>query len=180
MGMSPYKMVYGKACHLPLELEHKAYWAVRELNRDFKLAGEKRLLNLSSLDEWRSEAYENAKLFKEKVKRWHDRRIFKREFHVGEKVLLYSSRLRFFAGKLLSKWEGPYVIVEVFRSGAIKIASLKDDSTQVVNGQRLKHYISGDSYNEDVDIIQAITPEDYIKENISESAEPDFEKVQFR
>ena len=94
MGMSPYKMVYGKACHLPLELEHKAYWAVRELNRDFKLAGEKRLLHLSSLDEWRSEAYENARLFQEKVKRWHDRRILKREFNVGEKVLLYRSRLK--------------------------------------------------------------------------------------
>ena len=67
--------------------------------------------------------------------------------------------LRFFAGKLLSKWEGPFVIVEVYRSGAIKIASLKDDSTQVVNDQRLKHYISGDSFNEDVDIIQVVTPE---------------------
>jgi hypothetical protein len=43
--------------------------------------------------------------------------------------------------------------VEVYRLGAIKIASLKDDSTQVVNGQRLKHYITGDSYNEDVDVI---------------------------
>ena len=69
MCMSPYKMVYGKACHLPLELEHKAYWAVRELNRDFKLASKKRLLDLSSLDEWRSEAYENARLLKEKAKR---------------------------------------------------------------------------------------------------------------
>ena len=172
--MSPYKMVYGKACHLPLELEHKAYWAVRELNRDFKLAGEKRLLQLSSLDEWRSEAYENAKLFKEKVKRWHDRRIIKREFKVGEKVLLYRSRLRFFAGKLLSKWEGPYVIVEVYRSGAIKIASLKDNGTQVVNGQRLKHYIAGDSYNENVDVIQVITPETYIKEQIEGTAESVF------
>ena len=113
----------------------------------------KRLLDLSSLDERRSEAYENARLFKEKVKKWHDRRIIKREFHVGEKVLLYRSRLIFFAGKLLSKWEGPYVIVEVYHSGAIKIASLKDDSTQVVNGQRLKHHISRDSINEDVDII---------------------------
>src|SRR3954465_2164398 len=138
--MSPYKMVYGKACHVPLELVHKAYWAVMELNRDFKLAGKKRLLDLSSLDEWRNEAYENSRLFKEKVKRWHDRRILKREFHVGEKILLYRSRLRYLAGKLLSKWERPFIIEEVYHSSAIKISSLKDYTTQVVNGQRLKHY----------------------------------------
>jgi hypothetical protein len=72
---------------------------VKELNRDFKLASKKRLLNLSTLDEWRNEAYENARLFKEKFRQWHDKRILKREFHVGEKVLLYRSRLRFFAGK---------------------------------------------------------------------------------
>ena len=71
MGMSPYKMVYGKAYHLPLELEHKAYWEIKELNYDFKLVGEKRLF-ISSLDEWRTQAYENARLFKVKVKRWHD------------------------------------------------------------------------------------------------------------
>jgi hypothetical protein len=65
MGMYPNKMVYGKACHLPLELEQKAFWVVKELNRDFKLAGKKRLLDLSSLDEWRSEAYENATLSRE-------------------------------------------------------------------------------------------------------------------
>src|SRR3954466_5000476 len=76
MGVSPYKMVYGKACHLPLELEHKAYWEIKELNYDdFKLDGEKRLFDISSLDQWRTQAYENAKLFKEKVKRWHDKRI---------------------------------------------------------------------------------------------------------
>ena len=129
---------------------------------------------LSNLDEWRGEAYENARLFKEKVKRWHDRRTLKREFHVGEKVLLYRSRLRFFAGKLLSKWEGPFVIKEVHHSCAIKISSLKDDTTQVVNGQRLKHYISGDSYNEDIDIIQVVTLKEFIKDQIQESAESVF------
>ena len=77
MGMSPYKMVYGKACHLPLKIEHKAYWATKELNYDLKLVGEKRLFDMGSLVEWRAEAYENAKLFKVKVKRWHDKRIQK-------------------------------------------------------------------------------------------------------
>jgi hypothetical protein len=76
------------------------------------------------------------------------------------------TRLRFFAGKLLSKWEGPFVIEEVYRSGAIKIASLKDNTTQVVNGQRLKHYIARDSYNEDVDVIQTVTPEEFIQDNM--------------
>ena len=85
-------MVYGKACHLPLELEHEAYWAIIELNYDFKLAGEKRSFDISSLDQWRTQAYENAKLFKEKFKRWHDKRIQKCELNVGD----YVSHLRFF------------------------------------------------------------------------------------
>jgi hypothetical protein len=88
---------------------------------------------------------------------------------------LYWSRLRFFARKLLSKWEGPFVIEEVYRSGAIKIALLKDNTTQVVNGQRLKYYIAGDSYNEDVDVIQTVTPEEFIQDNMQEPAEFVFE-----
>jgi hypothetical protein len=71
--------------------------------------------------------------------------------------------------------EGPFVIEEVYHSGAIKIASLKDNTTQVVNGQRLKHFISGDSYNEDIDTIQVVTPEEFIKEQMQETAEPVFE-----
>ena len=110
-------------------------------------------------------AFENAKLFKEKVKRWHDKRIQKREFTVGEYVLLYNSRFRFFAGKLLSKWEGPYVIEEVYWSRAIKINNAKGTNPKVVNGQRIKHYVSGTPINVESNIIQTLTPEEHIKES---------------
>jgi hypothetical protein len=63
----------------------------------------------------------------------------------------------------------------VYRSGAIKIASLKDNTMQVVNGQRLKRYIARDSYNEDLDVIQMVTLEEFIKEHMQESAESVFE-----
>ena len=98
------------------------------------------------------------------VKRWHDRRIQKQEFKVGEQVLLYNSHLRFFAGKLLSKWEGPYIIEEVYRSGAIKINNSKGTNPRVVNGQRIKHYISGMPINVETNIMQTMTPEEHIKE----------------
>ena len=68
LGMSPFRIVYGKACHLPAELEHRAYWATRQLNMDSTLASEKRVLQLSELDEFRNEAYENARIYKEKTK----------------------------------------------------------------------------------------------------------------
>ena len=122
------------------------------------------MFDISSLDEWRAQAYENAKLFKEKVKRWHDKQIQKREFNVGDYVLLYNSRLRFFAGKLLSKWEGPYVIEEVYRSGAIKINNTEGNFSRVINGQRIKHYISGTPINVETNIINVITLEEYIRD----------------
>src|SRR3954466_5695705 len=162
MGKSPYKMVYGKACHLTLELEHKAFWAVRELNADPKLAGEKRLMNLTSLDKWRSEAYESAKMFTEKVKKWNDKRILKLEFNVGDKVLLFRSHFRFSPGKLLSRWEGPFHIEEVFCSGAIKINNFEGTKLQVLNGKRLKHYMARDPVNVDVNIIHTTIHEEYV------------------
>ena len=75
--------------------------------------------------------------------------------------MLYNSHLRFFAGKLLSKWEGPYVIKEVYRSGAIKINNFAGTNPKVVNGQRIKHYISGTPINVETNIINAITLEEY-------------------
>ena len=111
-------------------------------------------------------------MFKEKVKRWHDKRIQKREFNVGDYVLLYNSRLRFFVGKLLPKWEGPYIIEEVYCSGAIKINNAEGPNPKVVNGQRIKHYISGNPINVETNVIETVTPEEYIRDtlqNVSDS-----------
>ena len=84
---------------------------------------------------------------------------------------MYNSRFRFFAGKLLSKWEGPYAIEEVYQSGAIKINNAEGTNPKVVNGQRIKHYISGTPINVERNIIQTITPEEHVKETYRNTPE---------
>lgn len=98
--MSPYELVFCKSCHPPVELEHKAYWALTFQNCDQNSIGKKRLLQLNKLDGFRLHSYENEELYKERTKLLHDQHIVPREFCIGQNVLLYNSRLRLFPGKL--------------------------------------------------------------------------------
>ena len=92
IAMSPYRIVYGKPCHHPLELKYKDMWDNKKLNYDFQAAKEKRLLQMNELEELRNEAYDNDRIYKEKTKRWHDKKILRMEFKAGEQVLLYNQR----------------------------------------------------------------------------------------
>jgi len=103
LGMSLYRVVYGKSYHLPMEIEHGAWWAIKLLNYDLIEASEERWLQLSVLDEIRDEAHESARSYKERVKLFHDKHILRKEFAPGMKVALYDSKLHLFPEKLRSR-----------------------------------------------------------------------------
>ncbi|XP_024009457.1 uncharacterized protein LOC112084540 [Eutrema salsugineum] len=119
LGTTPFQLVYGKACHLPWELELRAEWAIRKLNYDIQTAGAKHLIQLNELDEICHNAYENSKIYKEKTNEFYDRKIVHKTFSPNDQVLLYNSRLKLFPGKLKSRWFGPFKIKEVLPYGAV-------------------------------------------------------------
>jgi len=154
--MSFYQLVYGKTCHLPIELEHKAHCAITRWNTDLDIVGIKRKRQHSELDEWREKAYHNAQIYKERTNRWHDKRIKKKSFDLGDKVSLFNCRVKLFGHKKLqSKWEGPYTLINAASHGAVTLQN-NEGTLFKINGHRLKIFLEPNKNSEEIDIIDFI------------------------
>ena len=147
--MSPYRLVYGKAFHLLVEIEYKAWWEILNLNMDINRAGLKRMLEIDELEELRNDAYFNSKMAKDKNKKWHYQLITRKTFNQGDQVHLYDSKLHLFPDKLKSRWTGPFIINQAYLNGSVDLINPKDKRVFKVNGQRVKPYVVLYSTEED-------------------------------
>ncbi|XP_052623670.1 uncharacterized protein LOC111901763 [Lactuca sativa] len=125
IGTTPYRLVYGKQCHLPVEIERKAFWALKMCNFNMEELKKNWLMQMNALEELRYDAYTSSLIYKEKTKNW----------------------LKLFSGKLKSRWDGPFMVKKVFPHGAIELSS-KDGTPFKVNGHRVKKYEEGVPRNE--------------------------------
>ncbi|XP_052723794.1 uncharacterized protein LOC128193745 [Vigna angularis] len=147
MKLSPLQLVYGKTCHLPIVLEHKALWALKFLNFDPHETQSTRRRQMLKLEEMRLHAYDSSRAYKEKMKFYHDRKLVKKVFNPEQQELLFNLRLKLFPGNMKSKWSGPFIVKGVHPHGAIELVDPATNDPQrrwVVNGQRLKHYLGGE------------------------------------
>ncbi|XP_023732204.1 uncharacterized protein LOC111880020 [Lactuca sativa] len=123
IGMSPYQIVFGKPCCLPVKLEHKAFWVVKKLNLNEDEVGNKRKLDIQELEEIINDVYKSEMIYKEKTKAYHDKMISRKTFTKGQKVLLYHLRFNLISEKLRSRWVGNFVATKVFDRCAVEITS---------------------------------------------------------
>nr|GEX26386.1 reverse transcriptase domain-containing protein [Tanacetum cinerariifolium] len=150
-----FKYVHGKEALNILEAYHNgptvghhgdnlaAKKALKQANFDLAVAGDHRKVQLNELNELRDHAYENSLIYKEKTKRIHDSKIKNHVFNVGDRVLLFNSRLKIFSGKHKTRWSGPFTIVKVFPYGTVELSQANGPNFKV-NGHRVKHYFRGD------------------------------------
>jgi hypothetical protein len=108
---------------------------------DLKVAGTKRKIQITEIEEWREKTYHSANLYKERTKRWHDKWIKTKQFKLGDKLLLFNSRVHLFGhGKLRNKWEDPYLVLHATDHGVVTL-QCNDGDIFKANGQRLKLFL---------------------------------------
>ncbi|GJS21327.1 reverse transcriptase domain-containing protein [Tanacetum coccineum] len=150
----PFRFIYGKACHLPVEIEHRAYWALKQCNMNLIAIAKKHFIELNELMELRDGACENTRIYKERTKKWHDFRLRgDKNFKVGDKVFLFNSRSKMHPGKLKSKWYGPNVVKALYPYGKVEITD-KNGISFKVNGQRLKKYYNGNIITDEREVFE--------------------------
>ncbi|RDX92938.1 hypothetical protein CR513_24874, partial [Mucuna pruriens] len=105
------------------------------------------------------EAYENSRIYKKKVKKFHDQQILRKDFRVDQKVLLFNSRLKLIIGKLCSIWDGPFVINNIFPYGVVQLKDEQSNNTFQVNGHQIKPLHEGPApITGDIEIISLVEP----------------------
>ena len=121
---------------------------------DLNRAGVKRFLNLNEMEELRNDAYINSNISKQRLKRWHDQLVSRKEFQKGQRVLLYDSKLHIFPGKLKSRWIGSFTIQQVYSNGVTELLNSNSTGSIKVNGQRLKPFLEPFSKDEEINLLE--------------------------